>query len=174
MHEVASRRQMQMGNQPLQGMNWLKITSPLILKKLVNLWLTPLQTSCKFSLTMGYYLNTIYIKIQRSNGLWVQLNTIPTHVELCSHVMKRPQPLLQCVDTLSRTKQPTLYISNPILHLVPWRSEKIHNIITFRVKYLKFCNDMHISHTASISYDYRCLELQKIQKRNVCIQCGVN
>ncbi len=113
-----------MGNQPLEGINRLKIANPLTLKKLANFWLTPQQTSCKFSLAMGYCLNTIYIRIQRSSSLWVQVNTIPTHVEFCIHVVKWPQPLLQCVDTSSKTKQPTLYISNPILHLMPHKDQK--------------------------------------------------
>jgi len=44
-----------------------------------------------------------------------------------------------------------LYISNPILHLVPHKDhKKLHNIITFRVKYFKFCSDMHIKHTTLI------------------------
>ncbi len=90
-----------MDSQPLEGSR-LKITNLLSdHKHLVEICQTSQQIVCKFSLATNYYLNTIYINIQRSSSLWVQ-NTMPTHAKLCIQVVE------------------TTILSNTIINDIPW------------------------------------------------------
>lgn len=102
-----------MDSQPLEGRSRLKITNPLIdHKRLAEIWQTSQQIVCKFSLATNYYLNTIYINIQRNSSLWVQ-NTMPTHAKLCIQVVE------------------TTILSTKVINDIPWVPKVVETTCAF-------------------------------------------
>ncbi len=102
-----------MDSQPLEGRSRLKITNLLVdHKHLAKIWQTSQQNVCKFSLATNYYLNTIYINIQRNSSLWVQ-NTMPTHAKLCIQVVE------------------TTILSNKVINDIPWVPNVVERTCAF-------------------------------------------
>jgi hypothetical protein len=97
----------------LEGRSRLKITNLLVdHKHLAKIWQTSQQIVCKFSLATNYYLNIIYINIQRNSSLWVQ-NTMPTHAKLCIQVVE------------------TTILSNKVINDIPWVSNVVERTCAF-------------------------------------------